>query len=433
MKNRRFSLPFGESQISFSVLPPWEVDELHPSTPPTESAGGDWLPGPEDTFAQAVRKAARAVIVFTDATRASPDLLLAKQALQDLLEAGMPANRIAFLCAVGMHRPSTPEEKRAKLGAAIVSRFPVLDHDPADAITIGRVADIPVQVNRLLTGAGTLVVGLGVVEPHQYAGYSGGAKTVVIGCAGGNTIAATHGPRFLNQEGVRLGRIEGNPFQAFVREAGRMVNLVRVYNAVLDETHAPRWFMGGPPDAVHDALVARARALCEIPAAAPYDVVIAGVGAPKDANLYQASRAATYIGLSARPVIRPGGVIVLPAPLPEGAGQGQGEQNFIRALAENSDLSALLARLEAEGCQPGEQRAYMVAQLLRQYRVIVVGAKRPDAVKRAHLAPVETMDEALDLARVWCGTLDRPPRLLVVPNALQMLPVPQEASPAPPR
>lgn len=432
MRTRRFSLPFGKKRISFSVLPPWEVDELVPATSPTET-GAVWLPGPEDAFARAVHKATRAVIVFTDATRASPDLQLSKRALQDLLEAGMPANRIAFLCATGMHRPSTPEEKRAKLGAAVVSRFPVLDHDPADAITVGRVDDIPVQVNRLLTGAGTLVIGLGVVEPHQYAGYSGGAKTVAIGCAGAHTIAATHGPRFLRHEGVRLGQIAGNPFQAFVREAGQLVNLARVYNAVLDEQHAPRWLMSGPPDAVHDALVSRARALCEIPAAAPYDVVIAGVGAPKDANLYQASRAATYIGLSARPVIRPGGVIILPAPLPEGAGQGQGEQNFIRALGQNPDLSALLTRLEAEGCQPGEQRAYMVAQLLRQYRVIVVGAQQPEVVKLAHLAPVETMDEALDLARVWCGTLDRPPRLLVVPNALQMLPVPQDTSPAPPQ
>ncbi len=183
--------------------------------------------------------------------------------------------------------------------------------------------------------------------------------------------------------------------------------------------------MSAPPQMVHDRLVSVARDLCEIPVSAPYDAVIAGVGTPKDANLYQASRAATYIGLSHRPVIRPGGVIILPAPLPEGAGQGQGERNFVRALSDSTDLSALLARLDAEGCLPGEQRAYMVAQLLSQYRVIIMGALKPEIVKQAHFTPVETMGEALDLARVWCEPLERPPRLLIVPNALQMLPVPK--------
>ena len=423
MTLQTYSVPFGQANLTFKVEPDWEVEQI--PLPVRGESEPTWIQAPDDGFAAAVQQTDRAVIVFTDATRASPDRLLATRALRDLLEAGMPPDRISFLCAVGMHRPSTAAEKREKLGPEIVERFPVMDHDPAEVVSVGYIGNIPLKANHMLARPGTLIIGLGVVEPHQYAGYSGGAKTVTIGCAGAETIAATHSPRFLRHPGTRLGQIKGNPFQAFVREAGRRIGLVRVYNAVLDPTHQPRWLMGGSPDVVHDTLVRAARLLCEVPVPAPVDVVIAGVVPPKDANLYQASRAATYIGLSGQPVIRPGGVIILPAGIPEGAGQGAGEQHFIRALGENRDLSALMTRLEREGCQPGEQRAYMVAQLLKQFRVIVVGAKQPEIVKQAHLAPVDTLEEALELARVWIGTLLRSPRLLIVPDALHTLPVPR--------
>jgi nickel-dependent lactate racemase len=420
--SRRCSVPFGRGELAFLVPEHWSFDVA--ASPPVREDQRRALRFPDDTFASRVRAARRAVIVFTDATRESPDQLLAVRALRDLLTAGMAPDRIEFLCAIGMHRPSTPEEKLRKLGREILARFPVYDHDPADVVTVGQVDGVPIQTARRLAAPGTLIVALGVVELHQYAGYSGGAKTVVIGCGGADTIAITHSPEFLRHERVRPGEIEGNPFQGFVREAGRLLGLQRVYNALLDDDNLPILEMSGPPDVVHDALVAAARQHYEVPVDAPYDVVVTGVGAPKDANLYQASRAATTIGLSSQQVIRPGGVIILPAPVPEGAGMGQGEQNFITALGESSDLSALQARLDAEGCQPGEQRAYMVAQLLARYRVIVVGAEHPAVVKQAHLAPVDTMDEAFALARVWCGTREGHPRLLIVPHALQTLPIP---------
>jgi nickel-dependent lactate racemase len=279
-----------------------------------------------------------------------------------------------------------------------------------------------VEVNPLLVEPGTLVVALGVVEPHQYAGYSGGAKTVVIGCGGPRTIGATHGPTYLDQPGTRLGRIEGNPFQRFVRQAGAMTGLRWAVNVGLDAEYRIGDEASGPPAEVHDRLVARARQIYETPVAAPYDVVIAGVGAPKDVNLYQASRGVTYIGLGGRPVIRSGGVMILPAPIPEGAGEGQGERNFLDVLRRSDDLDAMMREMRAHGCKPGEQRAFMVAQLLAHYRVIVVGASDEAVVRAAHFTPARTMDEALALAQDWCGS--SMPRGLLVEHALQTIPVP---------
>ena len=105
----------------------------------------------------------------------------------------------------------------------------------------------------------------------------------------------------------------------------------------------------------HDALVAQARLVYEVPLEQPYDVVIAQVDPPKDVNIYQASRAATYVGLSATPPLRPTGIIIVVARCPEGAGQGRGERRFFTALSQASDLQQLLAQYRRDGCQAGDQ------------------------------------------------------------------------------
>jgi nickel-dependent lactate racemase len=114
-----------------------------------------------------------------------------------------------------------------------------------------------------------------------------------------------------------------------------------VVNVVLDGEGQAIAVQAGDPIAVHDALVATARSVYEVPIEKAYDVVIAQVDPPKEVNLYQASRAATYIGLSAAPPIRPGGVIIVVAQCPEGAGQGTRRARFFTALSQASTLRRL--------------------------------------------------------------------------------------------
>jgi len=406
-----YRVPYADSELTFNAPAGWLVDVAQTAIP-------DLPPIPLDVPPIDIGDHDHAIIIFTDATRHSPDQWFAQKILAAL---PLPAEKVTFLCALGMHRPSTHQEKIDKLGAEIVARYAVIDHNPAGVVTIGEIDGIPVEVNPLLVQAGAFVIMTGVVEPHQYAGYSGGAKTAVIGCGGARTIGMTHGPAMLDRAGVRLGEIAGNPFQDFVRRAGAMIGVDMIANAVMPAhdlvTHAAVGRV-----AIHDDLVAQARRLYETPVPnAPYDVVIAGVGAPKDANLYQASRAATYIGLSGTPVLRQGGVIILPALLPEGAGTGVGEQNFYAALQQYGASAALMAQLRARGCQPGEQRAYMIAQLLGQYHCIVVGASDPDVVTGVGLHHTETLAAALTMAARLCGVPT--PKLLIVPEAVKTIPV----------
>jgi nickel-dependent lactate racemase len=418
--NSMIGVPLGDTTVTAQAPPGWRVSVAeHPANSQT-------VP-PALEFGQRLKELAQgaqnAVIAFTDTTRACPDSVLIPPMLEKLRQAGVPQEGITLLCAVGMHRPITEEEKDTKLGAEIAARYRVVSHNPADVVSLGEVDGVPLLVNRLCVEA-DLLLATGIVEPHQYAGWSGGGKTVAIGCGGAETIAATHSPRFIDDPSVRVAQLEGSGFQRVVQESARRVGLKYVVNVGLDEEKHIIARGSGTPEKVQAALVRHLLSLCEVKVDAPFDVVIAGVGHPKDVNLYQASRAATYIGLSQHQLLRPGGVIILPATCPEGAGHGVGEQNFLDGMANASDIDGLLNRLRREGCRPGEQRAFILGKVLREHPVIVVGAQDPDIVQACHMTPAADMDEAFRLASEY-PAVGETPDALVVPHATQTLPVPR--------
>jgi nickel-dependent lactate racemase len=365
----------------------------------------------------------RACIAFTDVTRASPDHLLVPALLRELEAAGVRDEDITLLCATGMHRPSTPAEKETKLGAEVVARYRVIDDEPqnpAVLVDLGATpGGVPVSVHRAAVEADVLIA-TGLVEPHQYAGYSGGRKTVAVGAAGEALIAHTHGPAFLDHPGTRLGRIEGNPFHEAVSEAARRAGLRFILNVVLDDEQRILKVAAGDPEAAFQDLVAFARMVYEVTIPRQYDAAIGGVGYPKDTNLYQTTRAPSYLFFAPTPVVRPGGFFIVPARCEEGAGTGVGEQRFLAALRDAPDVQFILDDARQHGYPPGQQRAFVMAKVLEQARVVIVGSECPDVVAACKMTPAATMDEALALAARELGPgLD----VLIVPHALLTLPV----------
>jgi nickel-dependent lactate racemase len=365
-------------------------------------------------------------IVFTDITRASPDHLLVPPILAELEAAGVRDEDITLLCGIGLHRPSTLEEKVAKLGQAVVDRYRVVDNQPLNPealVDLGTTeSGIPLSVNRLAYEA-DLLIATGIVEPHQYAGYSGGRKTLAVGAAGEAMIAYTHGPHMIDQPGTRLGRIEGNPFHEAITEAARRAGLRFIVNAVQDDRKRVVFIGAGEPGATFSELVTFAKALYEVPVPRQYDVAVAGVGFPKDANLYQASRAASYLFFAPVPVVKPGGVFIIPAPCGEGAGEGVGEQRFLKAMQGAPDVRSILDDARKNGYPPGQQRAFVMAKVLEQNDVIIVGAQDPDLIRSAKMLTAPTIEMALAMAgNNLGGALD----VLVVPHALLTLPIVQD-------
>ncbi|MBO9370883.1 MAG: nickel-dependent lactate racemase [Chloroflexi bacterium] len=424
-----YRIPYSKTYLEFTLPAGMRatVVESRPVPPLSdpEAAVAEALARPigSPPLRELARPGDRVCIVFTDITRASPDHILVPALLRELEAAGVRDEDITLLCGIGMHRPSTPEEKVAKLGADVVARYRVIDNEPRNpqalvdlGVTPG---GVPVQVHRAAVEA-DLLVATGIVEPHQYAGYSGGRKTVAVGAAGEALIAHTHGPAFVDHPGTRLGRIEGNPFHEAVTEAARRAGLRFILNAVMDDEHRILQVAAGDPEAAFVELVAFARTVYEVPIPHQYDVAIGGVGYPKDTNLYQASRAPSYLHFAPTPVVRRGGYYIIPARCEEGAGEGVGEQRFFAALRDAPDVQFVLDDARRHGYPPGQQRAFVIAKVLEEARIIIVGSEHPDIVAACKMIPAATMDEALEIV-----TRDLGPDLdvLIVPHALLTLPV----------
>jgi len=426
-----YRVPYGAGELAFTLPPgvrgltiqPRPVEPLADVEASVAAALAEPVGSPP--LRELARPGDRACIVFTDATRAVPDHLLVPALLRELEAAGVRDEDVTLLCGVGMHRPSTPQEKAQKLGSEVVARYRVVDHmpsDPALLADLGTWDGVPLLVNRPAAEA-DLLIATGVVEPHQFAGYSGGRKTVAIGAGGEATIAGTHGPAMLDHLGTRLGQIEGNPFHRAITESARRAGMRFILNVVQDGAHRVVALRAGQPQAAFAELVEIARSVSEVPVAQQYDLVVAGVDPPKDVNLYQATRAASYLWFASRPVVRPGGVIIVPARCPEGVGQGVGEHRFHWLLSNTDDLHSLIAHLREKGYPPGGQRAYILAQVLAGCQVIVVGAEDLAIVRQCHMTPAATMEEALGLAQARLG---RELEALIVPHALLTLPVVRE-------
>ena len=402
------TLPLGEGSITVS-LPECEVTVCEPpggEPVDVRSAAESAVSEPHGPSLRSLADSGDEVaVVVTDVTRATPDDVLLDVLLAELAAAGVDREDVTVVLGLGLHRPMTDAEIRGALGEhADLAE----NHDPDAAVSVGTVDDCQVAVTPAVAAA-DLVVSTGMVEPHQYAGFSGGAKTVAIGAGAEPLIRYTHGPEMLARSGVRLGRIDGNPFRETVDLAGDEIGL----NFCLNVTHGPPGVLGasaGEPRAVVADLAATARAALSVGVDRTYDAVVAGVGAPKDAHLYQATRAATYVILGDRNPLRPGGRVVLPAALPEGAGEGTGERRFYDRLSAADSAAALYEEMRA-GYEPGAQRAFVVARALCDHDIYVTNSESPAVVGECLMHSRETVADA-----VAPGS-----EVLVVPDALDTL------------
>jgi nickel-dependent lactate racemase len=429
MSNQTFQIPYSKSSLEFHLLSGMQatVAVSQPTQPLADAppAIREALNHPVGTphLRDMAKAGDRVCIVFTDITRASPDHQLVPALLHELETAGVRDEDITLLCGIGMHRPSTDEEKNTKLGVEIASRYKVIDNEPRnpDALVDLGVTPggMPVVLHRSVVET-DLLIATGIVEPHQYAGYSGGRKTVAIGAAGEASIAYTHGPAFVDHPGTRLGQIEGNPFHEAVTEAARRSNLRFILNVVLDDNKHILRVTAGDPELAFQDLVAFAKSVYEVPIHQQYDIAIGGVGFPKDINLYQASRAPSYLYFAPTPVVRKGGFFIIPARCEEGAGAGVGEQRFFAAMRDAPDVQFILDDARKNGYPPGQQRAFVMAKVLEETNVVIVGSECPDLVAECKMIPAATMEEALELAASKLGpTCD----VLIVPHAMLTLPV----------
>jgi len=401
-------LPLGERTVEVS-LPDCDVTVCRPpggeAVVPRDAAREAVADPRGPPLGERVDSDDSVVVVVTDVTRATPDDVLLDILLDELAAGGVDRDQVSVVVGLGLHRPMTDEELADALGEhADIAE----NHDPEATVEVGEVDGVTVEIHETVAGADR-VISTGMVEPHQYAGFSGGAKTVVVGAGGESQIGYTHGPELLSKAGVRLGRIEDNPFRAFLDRAGDLVSV----DFALNVTHGPSGILGasaGDPRAVVRDLAGTARGVLAAEVTGEYDAVLAGVGAPKDANLYQTTRAATYVILGANNPLRSGGRVVIPATLPEGAGDGTGEQRFYEWLSGAESADALYEEMR-QGYGAGAQRAFVVARALRDHEVYVTNSQHPEVVEDCLMHARESVEDAVEPGS----------DVLVVPDALDTL------------
>jgi nickel-dependent lactate racemase len=253
-----------------------------------------------------------------------------------------------------------------------------------------------------------------VIETHLLAGYSGGVKSIAVGVAGEKTIGATHNYEMLQQ--TRLGITEGNKFRQFLTEATHALGLHFVVNVVqTGNKEVVKVVTGDPVQAFHEG-VKTARKLYEVEIAQPGDIVVTGVSYPKSRDLYQATRSANGTIFGPKPVVTQGGVILIPAPCEDGCGH----PGYCEIMRRAEDVDDVIAISREEGFAAGEQKALILARILKHARIVLTDCTLPaETLKELYLESVPTLQEALD------QELKRKPdaRVVLIPDGLLTLPI----------
>jgi lactate racemase len=356
----------------------------------------------------------KVLIVVPDATRSAH----LREILPILLgKMSIPSRTIDIIIATGMHKAHTYGQLAGLLGPSVLRRCKVLQHDAVKGavINLGWTRHgVPVTLDKSIKDY-DYIISIGVIEPHLYAGYSGGAKTIAIGLAGQSTINATHGIRFLDSPGVTIGSLEGNIFQETLWHIIENIGPVFSINIVNNSEGKALKIFSGPVGAVFNNGCEFAKKVFEVKVKESSDIAICGIGRPKDVNLYQASRALNYVLSVGSPVVRKGGVVIVAAELRDGIGPSPAEKRFYEELKNMRSSADFVNHIKINGCVAGEHRTYMVAKVLLDYNVVFVTGEAKSFMDGLPFRCFHDISEALQFAQALTG---QNAKTYVIPRAL---------------
>lgn len=393
------SLPYGKTYLKAVIPDRWQIEsiapgEVAPAQDPiavVDAALRHPVDGEGLNSFAGVRSVA---VAINDKTRPVPHQHLLPPLLEHLHALGLPDEAITFLIATGTHPVMPPEEYAMILPKEIISRYRILCHDAEDKSSLTYLGQTergtPVYVNRHYLEADLRIV-VGNVEPHQFAGFSGGVKTAAIGLAGKETI--NHNHAMMTQPEAQIGRYDGNPPRLDVEEIGQMIRVDFALNALLNGEKAIVEAFAGSPVAVMHSAIPRVRQIFQVGVRQPFDLLLVSPGGhPKDINVYQAQKALGHAIL----VMRPGGTVILAAACPEGTGS-QSYESWISDAAMTTH-EAVFERFAKEGFRVGPHKAYQISRDASQVRVLLISEMDAAFVKKLLLNSMPGLQEALDLA-----------------------------------
>jgi nickel-dependent lactate racemase len=357
-----------------------------------------------DPLGSVVRADDRVVIAFPDITRPMPNRVVLPPLLAELEEIGLRPGQIELIAATGTHRPATEDELREFVGDEIVDRYSVRNHVATDGehVAVGEVGGVDVLLDAAYVAADVRIV-TGFVEPHFFAGFSGGPKAVCPGLAALETILEAHSPARIASPRATWLEIEGNPVHDFVRAATGLLPPTFSIDVVINDLGELVDVFAGALEPAHRAACRHVLQTVVRPVPGRFDVVVATNGGyPLDRNLYQAVKGMA----AAERVVDEGGAILVAAECRDGVPE---EGDFGSILAAASGPAELVDASAPK--QLDRWQAQVLGRVLERAPVSLFSSGlTEEQTRRAHLEPVRDLGAAVQSALAKHG-----PRLCVLP------------------
>ena len=357
------------------------------------------------------------VIVTSDHTRAVPSKLTLPILLEEI-RAGSPDADITILIATGLHRPTTEEEQRRMFGDEIVDHEKIAVNKAFEDNDFEYVCGLPsgaeLWVNKLALHCDLLITE-GFIEPHFFAGFSGGRKSILPGICNAATVNENHSYKAIASPYAATGVLEHNPIHEDMVYAARKVNVQFIMNVALNAEKKVIAAFAGDLEQAHAEGVAFVRSLAQCPSVEGDIVITSNGGYPLDQNLYQSPKAVA----TAEACCRDGGVIIMCASCCDGMGGTHFEKLIVRGTVD--EIDSYLSTIPPKETIPEMWCAQIFSRILKKHKVILVTTYLDhEMVRKANMIPASSPDEALEMAYQMMG---RDAEVVVIPDGVAVLAV----------
>jgi nickel-dependent lactate racemase len=356
------------------------------------------------------------VLVTSDHTRAVPSKITLPLLLAEIRK-GNPDASITILIATGLHRKTTEEEQRRMFGDEIVDHEKIVVNDafaPDDFVYMGKLpSGAEFHVNKLAANCDLLVTE-GFIEPHFFAGFSGGRKSILPGICSQETVNENHSYKAISSPYAKTGVLENNPIHKDMVCAARMVNVQFIMNVALNAQKKVIAAWAGDLEKAHAEGVAFIRKWSQCPSITGDIVVTSNGGYPLDQNLYQSPKAVA----TAEACAGEDGVIVMFCSCVDGMG-GTHFAELIQ-MGTPEEIDAYLSKIPAKKSIPEQWCPQIYARILHKHKMILVSKLPPEQVKKCNMIPAANADEAMEIAYRLKG---KDAKVVVIPDGVSVLAV----------
>ena len=422
-----FNLPFGKEKIKLE-LPEEQVagvlvSHAHEYKAPKSEAElvADALANPigSPKLSELAKGKKNCVIISSDHTRPVPSHIIMPQLLAELRK-GNPDIDITILIATGMHRATTKEELIAKYGKEIAEHEKFVIHvsrNDEDMVSIGTLpSGGDCRINKIAANA-DLLISEGFIEPHFFAGMSGGRKSVLPGIASKVTVLANHCSEFINSPHARTGILQGNPIHEDMLYAAKAAKLAFICNVVIDADKKVIAAFAGDREKAHYAGADFEMKLAGVKPV-PADIVITTNGGyPLDQNIYQSVKGMT----AAEATCKEGGVIIDVSSCSDGHGGEDFYNNLKNAESIQKAMDEILARGRNETVFD-QWEAQILMRMLLKFTIIMVTKAPQQMIEDMHMKYAASVDDALAMAKEVLakkGITD--PKITVIPDGVSVI------------